>query len=124
MKKFFVFISCVLCLTSCSVLRKSTATTMDVNASLSSKNKADLVVSNNKISYTYTPNKQDRKAGMKHVIDNAVAAALKANDNADVLVQKQHEVVYKVYMFGRKKIRTVTVTGYPATFANFKSIEK
>lgn len=97
---------------------------MDVNSSISSKNKADLVVSSNKISYTYTPNKQDRKAGMRHVIDNAVAAALKANGNADVLVQKQHEVVYKVYMFGRKKIRTVTVTGYPATFSNFQSVEK
>ena len=124
MKKVLVFISCVLCLTSCSILRKSTASTIDVNSSISSKNKADLVVSSNKISYTYTPNKQDRKAGMRHVIDNAVAAALKANGNADVLVQKQHEVVYKVYLFGRKKIRTVTVTGYPATFSNFQSVEK
>lgn len=124
MKKVILLVSCLACLASCSTLRKSTATTMDVNTSLSSKNKADLIVSEKKISYTYTPNKQDRKAGMKHVIDNAVAAALKSNGDADVLIQKQHEVVYKVYLFGRKKIRTVTVSGYPAVYRNFKSIEK
>lgn len=124
MKKIILFVSFVACLTSCSTLRKSTATTMDVNTSITSKNAADLVVSDKKISYTYTPNKQDRKAGMRHVISNAVAAALKANGDADILIQKQHEVVYKVYLFGRKKIKTVTVSGYPAVFKNFKSIEK
>ena len=122
MKKIF-FVVCVASMfTSCSVLRKSTATTQNVESSLTSTIVADLVVSNEKISYTYRPNKQDRKLGLNHVVNNAVAAALKANGSADVLVEKQYEAVYKVRVFGRKKIKNVTVTGYPATYKNFRSV--
>lgn len=106
-------------LSSCSVVRHSTATTQDVKTAITSLNTAELEVSDQKISYTYTPSKQDRKAGIKHVVNNAVAAALRENGNADVLVQKQQEVVYRVNMFGVRKIKTVTVTGYPAVYKNF-----
>lgn len=121
MKKiFFVMLIASLC-TSCSVLRKSTSTTQNVESSLRSATIADLVVSNQKISYTYKPNKQDRKAGINHVVGNAVAAALKNNGNADVLVERQYEAIYRVRLFGAKKIKTVTVTGYPATYKNFRT---
>lgn len=121
MKKIlFVMLIASMC-TSCSVLRKSSSTTQNVESSLSSATIADLQVSNQKISYTYRPNKQDRKAGINHVVGNAVAAALKNSGNADVLIERQYEAIYKVRLFGGKKIKTVTVTGYPATYKNFRN---
>lgn len=121
MKKIlFVMLIASMC-TSCSVLRKSSSTSQNVESSLSSATIADLQVSNQKISYTYRPNKQDRKAGINHVVGNAVAAALKNSGNADVLIERQYEAIYKVRLFGGKKIKTVTVTGYPATYKNFRN---
>ncbi|MDO4164425.1 MAG: hypothetical protein Q4D56_08570 [Bacteroides sp.] len=119
MKRILFGLSLVLLLGSCSMSRTSTSTTLGVATSLTSVTSADLVVSSTKISYTYYPKKQDRKAGMAHVISNAVAAALKENGNADILVECQHEMVIKSKLFG-KKIKSVTVTGYPATFKNFR----
>lgn len=119
MKKLLYIIAITIFASSCSTLRKSSATVMDVETSITSKNTAELVVSDEKISYTYTPTKADRKAGLKHVEMNAVAAALKENENADVLVHKNQEVVYRINMFGCKKIKSVTVTGYPANYKNF-----
>jgi len=109
----------IILMSSCSLMRTSTSTTMNVDSSLISVTTADLQVSDTKISYTYHPKKQDRKAGLNHVISNAVAAALKENGNADVLVERQYEAVFKSRMFG-KKIKSVTITGYPATYKNFK----
>lgn len=124
MKKIlFVMLIASMC-TSCSVLRKSSSTTQNVESSLSSATIADLQVSNQKISYTYRPNKQDRKAGINHVVGNAVAAALKNSGNADVLIERQYEAIYKVRLLGGKKIKSVTVTGYPATYKNFRNDTK
>lgn len=123
MKRILIAISIAAMFASCSTLRKSTATTMNVETSISSYNNAELIVSDQKIDYTYTPTKADRKAGFNHIVTNAVAAALKENNNADVLVQKQHEVIYRVNMFGCKKIKSVTISGYPAVYRNF-SISK
>ncbi len=120
MKHFLFGLLLALFVSSCSMFRTSTSTTMNVNSSLSSTTIADLDISNVKVSYTYYPKKQDRKAGMTHVIDNAVAATLKANGNADVLVERQYEAVFKSRMFGHKKMKSVTVTGYPAIYKNFR----
>lgn len=123
MKKIIFILAIAASFTSCSVVRHSTAATQDVNTSITSRNAVELDVAEQKISYTYRPTRQDRKAGIKHVVNNAVAAALRENGDADVLVQKQQEVVYRVNMFGARKIKTVTVTGYPAVYKNF-SIKK
>lgn len=123
MKKIIYITAMIISLASCSTLRKSTATTMNVETSITSKNTAELVVSDKKITYTYNPKKIDRKAGMKHMVTNAVAAALKENGNADVLIQKEQEIVYRVNMFGVKKVRTITITGYPASYRNFSLAE-
>lgn len=119
MKKVLFAFSLVLTMSSCSMFRTSTSSTMEVATSLTSAGTADLQVSDKKISYTYYPKKQDRKAGISHVISNAVAAALKANGDADVLVERQYDALFKTRLFG-KKIKSVTVTGYPATYKNFK----
>ncbi|MDE7159246.1 MAG: hypothetical protein K2O24_00155 [Muribaculaceae bacterium] len=103
-------------ITSCNSLRH-TATTVDVNTELFSRSTADLKVSSNKISYTLKPTKAMRKAGEKAVIETAVAEALKANGNADVLVGMQYEIKKR-----GKKVKYVTVTGYPASYVNITPI--
>lgn len=120
MKHFLFGLLLALFVSSCSVFRTSTSTTMNVNSSLSSTTVADLDISNVKVSYIYYPKKQDRKAGMTHVINNAVAATLKENGNADILVERQYEAVFKSRMFGPKKVKSVTITGYPAKYKNFR----
>lgn len=119
MKQILLGLLLIISVSSCSLLRTSTSTTMNVDSSLTSTTTADLQVSDVKISYTYYPKKQERKAGLNHVISNAVAAALKENGNADILVERQYEAVFKLRMLG-KKIKSVTITGYPATYKNFK----
>lgn len=126
MKKILLvcsLVAAVVGMSSCS-LRIASSTTKPVNSSLNSYTQADLEISDQKISYTYVPNKRDRKKGMNHCLSNATAAALKENGNADVLVERQYQAVVKYKLFGLiRKIKTVTVTGYPGTYKNFRQVE-
>lgn len=75
MKKLFfgaAVLMAVMC--SCSTNKMSTASVEDVTTTIESNTSADLVVSGNRISYTFRPHKV---AG--NVYAAAVAAALKAN---------------------------------------------
>ncbi len=120
MKKILFFALAFATLTSCSTLRKSTARTMDVESEIVNKTTADLEISDKRITYDYVPNKQERKGGVDFVVTNAVAKALEANGNADVLVEKQYEITYKTrFLFG-KKITNVKVSGHPGYFKNFR----
>lgn len=106
-----------LLISSCSTVKR-TATTEKVDNDLSARNNAELVVSPTKITYTFKPGKAVRRGGEKNVKTTAVAEALKANGNADVLVAPQYEVKKTRGLFGTK-IKYVTVTGYPATYKAF-----
>ncbi len=121
MKKVLFFVLAVAALTSCSTLRKSTARTMEVESGLKSNTEADLVVSDQRITYEYTPNRQERKRGVNFVVTNAVAKALEANGNADVLVEKQYDITYKTRFIFGKKITKVKVSGHPGTYKNFRT---
>lgn len=114
MKKIFLFATLIVALTlgSCSSV-KHTSTTVDVNTGVCSFSTADLQVSPNKISFKYTPSKEVLRAGK--VVETAVAEALHANGNADVLVAPQYEIKTKC-----KKIKYVIVEGYPATYVNVR----
>lgn len=116
MKKVFLAVACVALMASCSTIRKSSVSTLDVATSLASSSTADLQVSPTKISYTYLPTRADRKTGLKNVLNNAITEALKVNGNADVLVHMNYDAVMKK----RGKVKSVVVTGYPATYKNFK----
>lgn len=121
MKKLFLaagIVAALLGASSCTSVR-STSSTLDVNTCVHSGLSADLTVSPNKISYVYHPSKKVRRGGEKNVIATAVAEALKANGNADVLVAPQYTVRKK-----RSNIKEVIVTGYPATYNNFQNISK
>lgn len=104
-------------LTSCSSVRH-TASTVPVDDRVATRTSADLNVATKKISYTYRPSSSVRRAGDKAVIQTAVAEALKANGNADVLVAFQYEIKKT-----GKKINYVTVEGYPASYSNFTVVK-
>lgn len=112
-----------LCTVSCSSV-KHTSTTIPVETSVVSNATADLEVNYNKVSYTYRPKKAVRRCGEKAVINTAVAEALKANGNADVLIGFQYEIKKTRNFFGVNKIKYVTVEGYPATYTNIKPLGK
>lgn len=107
----------VLCITSCSTVRK-TSSTQDISTVITSATEADLDVSQNKISFYYKVPKNVRRGGSNSVKATAVAEALKANGNADVLVNPQFEMRIK-----KGTIREITVTGYPATYKNFRKMQ-
>ncbi len=119
MKKIIVAVIIASSVVSCTTTRK-TATSMNVNDVLKSETCADLVVSDRRISYTLNPRKSVRRGGMDNVKAYAVSEALKANGSADVLVEAQFETYVRRGLFG-KKIKSVTVTGYPATYKNFRN---
>lgn len=112
----------VFALSSCSSVRH-TSTTVDVDTKVVAAATADLNVSSKKISYTLKPSSAVKRSGEKNVIKTAVAEALKANGNADVLVGFQYEIKRTRNIFGCSRIKYVTVEGYPATYQNFKNVK-
>ncbi len=121
MKKFLLTLAVsVALLSSCATVRTATSKSADVSTSVSSVTMADLDIANKKIEYVYTPTKKERKKlKSSTLMEKAVAAALKSNNNADVMVASQFEIEQKGAM---RRIRKITVTGYPATYKNFKSV--
>lgn len=120
MKKKFVF--CIVlsaALASCTTVSK-TATTVDVNNTLPSNSEVDLEISPNKVNYVYRTTSKVRRGGRQNVVNSAVQAALKAHGDADVLIAPEYELMKKKGLFG-SKIKTVTVTGYPAKYKNFRN---
>jgi len=81
---------------------------------------ADLVVSPNKITYTYWPTDDVNRGGEANVINTAVRKALEANGRGDVLVEMQ----YTLKKSGKKNVKEVTVSGYPATYKNFRNADE
>lgn len=118
MKKFiFALMVTAVAATSCTTAYK-TSTTYDIKPQITASVLSDLEVSNQKVQYTYTPRQNEVKAGLQHCIDNAIAEALAIN-GGDVLVETQKAVVVRGNgLFG--KVKSITVTGYPATYKNFR----
>ena len=81
---------------------------------------AKLDVSKQKISYTYYTDSSVRRGGLQNCINMAIHEALKSYGNADVLVQCESTITKRKGLFG-SKIKSVTVTGFPATFTDFES---
>lgn len=81
---------------------------------------ADLVVSPNKITYTYRPTDDVNRGGEANVINTAVRKALEANGGGDVLVEMQ----FTLKKSGKKNVKEVTVSGYPATYKNFRNADE
>lgn len=112
----------VLAMTSCSTVYK-TSSTRDVTAPLAAAVISDLEVSNQKITYTLVPSKKVRKGGLRNCINTAISEALANNGGGDVLIETQEAIVQRFGFMG-KKIKSVTVTGYPAKYKNFRSADE
>ncbi len=111
-------------LASCSTTTTtSTATTLDVPTHVESINEADLVVSDQVISYTYVPSKEVQSGGLKNVRNAAVAEALKTNGSGDVLVHPNFQITMKARLCS-KKVTKVVVTGHVGTYKNFRPAAK
>ncbi|MBD5228705.1 MAG: hypothetical protein HDS69_01465 [Bacteroidales bacterium] len=118
MKKqvLFAAAAAVMMLSSCSTITH-TATTEGVDTEIYNRSNAALDVASKKITYTYQPDASHRRAGKKAVLRAAVAKALEANGDGDVLVAPQFEVKETRGLF-TTKIKYVTVKGYPANYKN------
>jgi hypothetical protein len=119
MKKALLFLAVAAMVTSCSSAKL-------INSATHSKAKAiqpvtalyaDLSVSPTKISYFLIPSKTVLKGGYDNVVNTAVREALIANGNADVLVAMETQIKHNA----DGEIESITVTGYPATYTNFRS---
>lgn len=100
--------------TSCSTITH-TASSESVDTELYNRSNAALEVSTKKITYTYKPDGEHNRAGRKAVVQAAVAKALEANGDADVLVAPQYEVKVSRDLFSTK-VKYVVVKGYPAKY--------
>ncbi len=121
MKKIFVILMVsAFAMTSCSTVYK-TATTRDVEPTIAAVVLSDLDVSDTKITYTLNPTKKVRRGGLKNCINTAINEALALN-GGDVLIETQQAIVTRsCVIFGVKgKIKSITVTGYPAKYKNFR----
>lgn len=118
MKKLFIILMVsAFAMTSCSTVYK-TATTRNVEPTIAAVTLSDLDVSDTKITYTLTPTKKVRRGGLKNCINTAISEAL-AQKGGDVLIETQQAIVVRGRGF-LGKIKSVTVTGYPAKYKNFR----
>lgn len=107
-------------LASCTTITK-TASDVDVPSSLYSTTVADLNVSADRVTYTMTPGKEIQRAGLANVKKAVESQALTMNGNADVLVEPEYIIKQKRGLF-RRTITSITVTGRPAKYTNFHSL--
>lgn len=116
-KKFFILLSvtAMLGMASCTTTISS-ARIEHFNSAAITATFADLAVSPNKITYTYRPTDDVNRGGEVNVINTAVRKALEANGGGDVLMEMQ----FTLKKSGKRKVSEVTVTGYPATYKNFR----
>lgn len=122
MKKLFFSFAIIVCLASCKSLHQS-ATTRAISAPVVGAATAEMIVSEQQISFTYMPPKNIRRVGTQNCINAAIREALVQNGNADVLVECQEAILERTGLFG-KKIKKVTITGYPAKYRNFAPVER
>ena len=124
MKKIFTLVAVATMFTACSVSslsmarleNTSTHTKLQVVQPVAAV-LADLDVAPNKISYFFLPSQTVVKGGFDNVVNTAIREALIANGNADVLVALEQQVKYGA----DGNVESITVSGYPAKYVNFRS---
>ena len=129
MKKFFVLAIVAAVLTSCGSFTQTTSSNTKFTSTSTHTRVgvakpitaviADLEVSPKKITFLYIPTKAVRNGGFDNIVNCAVQEALRENGNADVLVALEQQVKYNSY----GECESITVTGYPAKYKNFRSLD-
>ena len=119
-----LFVVFALCMTSCKTIH-STAEYKDPTTFLRNVTVADLEVSRDRISFTYKPSREVRRGGDQNVIKAAIREALRVNGGGDVLVDLEYITISKCsikFFYSKSAIRQITVSGYPAKYTNFHSL--
>lgn len=116
-KVVFLFVCIMILFSSCSVMKKSTSTSINVNsgvyqyptvADLNVKQKIEKVVTWNFVLFNWgQPSLELRKSNM-------IADIIKEND-ADILLEPQ--MTFTKTPYGK---RTLVITGFPASFKDFR----
>lgn len=121
MKRLVLFFAMMLMLSSCSVVYRSNGDVAKVNfPAVETATFATIEVSPCKIQYHYIPDKKTAKSlSMKQLLQNAIFNALQENGNADALVQVNYSVATKRGFF-KRVVKSITVSGYPATYVDFR----
>ena len=123
MKKIFILAVAAMAMTSCSTVL-NTASVNDVDNKILAGAVADLEVSPQRVTYTYKTKASARRGGTKNCVRTAIHEALEANGGGDIMVQEEVTTVIRFALFGKrfKKVKSVTVSGYPAKYKNIKTI--
>ncbi len=117
---FSLLIIATIMASSCA-LRITTSTSRTIQP-LEEPIMADIDVKTEKVTGTYT---EKKRADEKRIKQNAVYNALGNGTKGDLLIAPQYEIVKDVRLNGaRIKSVTVTVTGYPAFYKNFRPVPK
>ncbi len=120
MKRLMILAAALLLFASCSLHRANVAVTPVYSPSVETTTMASLDVSAKKINYVYYPEIKDSKSlSQDQLIKNAVYAALQSNGGGDELVGLSYYITVRRGFFG-KKVRSIAVSGYPATYTNFR----
>lgn len=124
MKKYIVLAFAAVALVSCTTTTK-TARTESVPYSMYNATVADLDVAKQKVTYTLSPSKEIRKGGIANCKQAAINEALAQAGNADLILDPQFVISHKKGPLGLfiNKVTAVTVTGRPATYKNFRSLD-
>lgn len=120
MKKYLFIAAAALLATSCTVTTK-TARTETLPYAMFNASVADLEVAPQRISYTLVPSAVVRRAGALNCKKACISEALAANGNADLLIEPQFVIEQKKRLFS-SKVSKVTVSGRPAKYKNFRSL--
>ena len=122
MKKFLLAVAVfAFALTSCETVSQTAHQQFVKGSPTYNMTTASLDVASQRVSYTFTPTKAESKGGTKSCINIAIQKALEPS-GSDVMVETQTNVVKKRKLFGTR-ITSVTVTGHPAKYVNFKSAD-
>lgn len=120
-KVYALLFSSALLLSSCQTLTK-TARTAEIGSSLHSATVVDIVpATEHRVTYTLEPSEALRRGGVNNVKQAAESEALAKYGNADVLLEPQY-VITKQQGLLRSKVTSVTVSGRPAYYTNFRAL--
>ena len=124
MKKALAFFSlAVLALSSCQTMVK-TARTANAQSDIKSITVADLKVADKRVTATIDPVTKDlRKAGEKNVRQAVEAKALEMAGGADILLEPRYVMTKKSGLFRGKRITSISVSGRPAWYQNFRTLD-
>ncbi len=124
MKKILLFLAVAVAAVSCGTTSGVTMTKVVNSASYEQLDVrpvvaviADLKVSPTKIKYFMIPTASVANGGYNNILNSAIREALAANGDADVLVGLETQVKYSE----SGAVESITVTGYPAKYVNFRS---